>query len=277
MAQKRIIGEQDVYHLTGRGEAELKGARTSLSATALELLVRIDGRTAVAGLMSGMQAVPAAEIVSALESLLALGYIESARVVDDDSLDFTGGGLASFAPSKSAMDAAAGEASAGVTSLQQQGYFVRIARRPASGPQLPTDRKPLVIIIEDEPQLAKFLKHYLELDGFEVRTAGNRSEIVESVRLPPRPDLVLLDVMLPDADGFDVLARIRQHPALAGVPVIMLTAKTTREAVIKGLSHGADGYITKPFQTDVLVKAIKTMFGMSHGPGSDSWGPHGVR
>jgi CheY-like chemotaxis protein len=264
MAQKQIVSEHHVYRLTARGDGELKGAKTSLSPTALELLVRIDGRTPVAGLMSGMTLAPA-EIVAALESLVALGYIESAAAVDDGTLDFVGGAFSSFAPSKSALDTAAREASAGITSLQQQGYFVRIARRPVSGPQLPTDRKPLVIIIEDEPQLAKFLKHYLGLEGFDARCAGNRDEIVEAFRAPPRPDLVLLDVMLPDADGFDVLARIKQHPVLASVPVIMLTAKTTREAVLKGLAGGADGYITKPFQTDVLVKAIKTMFGMSHG------------
>jgi DNA-binding response OmpR family regulator len=168
-------------------------------------------------------------------------------------------------PSAAALSKAAREAGAGVTSLQQQGYYVRIARRPAARPQLPDDRKPLAIVVEDEPHLAKFLKHFLGLEGFEVRIAGTREEIVSALRQPPRPDLVLLDVMLPDADGFDVLMKIREHEALRHVPIIMLTAKTTREAVIKGLAGGADGYITKPFQTDVLVKAIKTMFGMPHG------------
>jgi CheY-like chemotaxis protein len=265
MADKQsLIVDQNVYALTRKGEAELRGARTTLPSSALDLLVRIDGRSTVGAIRSTMAGVSPDEVASTFEWLVHSGLIETSRPLDDGTLDFDApSGVASpLVPSASAVSSATREAGAGVTSLQQQGYFVRIARRPAARPQLPIDRKPLVIVVEDEPHLAKFLKHYLELDGFEVRTAGNRAEIVESVRLPPRPDLVLLDVMLPDADGFDVLMKMRAHPALAEVPIIMLTAKTTREAVIKGLAGGADGYITKPFQTDVLVKAIRTMFGM---------------
>jgi two-component system OmpR family response regulator len=68
--------------------------------------------------------------------------------------------------------------------------------------------------------------------------------------------------MLPDADGFDILAAIRRHPALSAVPVVMLTAKATREGVLKGLAGGADGYITKPFEMDVLMKAIGVVLGL---------------
>jgi DNA-binding response OmpR family regulator len=85
--------------------------------------------------------------------------------------------------------------------------------------------------------------------------------------------LVLLDVMLPDADGFEVLLKMRQHPALKVVPVVMLTAKATRDAVLQGLSGGADGYITKPFDVEVLVKAVKTVLGLpeSNAPARDAW------
>jgi two-component system OmpR family response regulator len=213
-----------------------------------------------------------------VESLLHNGIIARASAANDGTLEFEGpSGLATpLVPSAAAVSKARREAAAGVTSLQQQGCFVRIAKRPAGRPQLPMDRKPLAIVVEDEPHLAKFLKHFLGLEGFEVRLAGTREEIVQAIRQPPRPDLVLLDVMLPDADGFDVLMKIREHPALREVPIIMLTAKTTREAVIRGLAGAADGYITKPFQTDVLIKAVKTMFGMADAPGSDGWRPHGI-
>ncbi len=69
------------------------------------------------------------------------------------------------------------------------------------------------------------------------------------------PDLILLDVQLPDGNGFDILARMRQHPVLKNMPVIMLTAEATRESVLRGLQLGADGYVTKPFEPDVLVSA----------------------
>ena len=258
------VSDADVYALTRQGEAELRGAKTRLPSSALDLLVRIDGRSTVAAIRSAMQGVSAQDVASTFEWLVQSRLIETAKIADDGALDFgSASGIgAQLVPSASAVTSATREAGAGVTSLQQQGYFVRIARRPAARPQLPTDRKPLCIVVEDEPHLAKFLKHFLALEGFDTRVAGNRTEIVEAVRQAPRPDLVLLDVMLPDADGFDVLMKMRAHPGLAEVPIIMLTAKTTRESVIKGLAGGADGYITKPFQTDVLVKAIRTVFGM---------------
>jgi CheY-like chemotaxis protein len=265
MAANRVVADDDVYALTRQGEEELRGAKTRLPSTALDLLVRIDGRSSVAAIRSAMSGVPQQDVAGTFEWLLQSGLIERAKADADGALDFFAPDAgAPLVPSPSAVSSATREAGAGVTSLQQQGYYVRIARRPAAMPQLPTDRRPLVVVVEDEPHLARFLKHFLALEGFDARIAGNRAEIVEAVRVPPRPDLVLLDVMLPDADGFDVLTKMRAHPALADVPIIMLTAKTTREAVIKGLAHGADGYITKPFQTDVLIKAIKTVFGMPH-------------
>jgi DNA-binding response OmpR family regulator len=118
------------------------------------------------------------------------------------------------------------------------------------------------VVVEDEPILAKFIQSYLAFEGFDVRLAGNRAEVVAEIRKSPTPDLILLDVMLPDADGFDILLRLREHPVLKNVPVIMLTGKATREAVIKGLAGGADGYITKPFEADALMRAIRTVVGL---------------
>ncbi|MCJ7800299.1 MAG: response regulator, partial [Polaromonas sp.] len=132
------------------------------------------------------------------------------------------------------------------------------------------------IVVEDEPMLAKFIQSYLSFEGFVVRVAGNRAEIVAEIRKPPIPDLILLDVMLPDTNGFDILLRLRQHPALKDVPVIMLTGKATREAVIKGLAGGADGYITKPFEIDALMRAVRTVVGLPEDPASSNYS-HGLQ
>jgi len=103
---------------------------------------------------------------------------------------------------------------------------------------------------------------FMQMEGYEMRFAGNREEITAALRLG-KPDLVLLDVTLPDADGFDVLVRMRQHPVLKTIPVIMMTAKASREAVLKGLAAGATGYITKPFDVDVIVLAVKSVLGLA--------------
>ena len=97
-------------------------------------------------------------------------------------------------------------------------------------------------------------------------TAASRTEIVSGLRRQPSPDLVLLDVMLPDADGFNILLKMREHPVLKSVPVLMLTAKATRESVLRGLAGGANGYITKPFEPKALISAVRTVLGISRNP-----------
>jgi two-component system OmpR family response regulator len=79
-------------------------------------------------------------------------------------------------------------------------------------------------------------------------------------------------VVLPDADGFDILARVRQHPVLKEVPVLLLTGRATREAVLQGLTLGADGYLTKPFEPDALLHAVRTVLGLPDEDVRKAWG-----
>lgn len=272
------VAATQVYTLTRKGEAQISEAQTSLLPVALELLVRTDGKTTVGQLIAGMPERTPAQVEETLASLVRDGMLSLKSESPGDMLEFDAfsGFSAPLAPSPQALTSATREAAAGVGSLQQQGYYVRIALRRAKPRELPRDRKPLAVIVEDEAHLAQFLGHFMAFEGFDTRTAGDRAAVEAALRQAPRPDLILLDVVLPDADGFHILGKIRQHPALRTTPVIMLTAKATREAVIKGLAGGADGYITKPFQTEVLMKAIRTLFGISHKPDADIWTPHEV-
>jgi CheY-like chemotaxis protein len=112
----------------------------------------------------------------------------------------------------------------------------------------------IAVRVEGGQQLAKLLRTIFSIEGFETRTGAHRAEIVEALRKPPVPDLVLLDVGLPDADGFEILGKLRHHPAFKSTAIVMLTGKATREAVLRGLAGGADGYITKPFEVEVLMR-----------------------
>ncbi|MCW5605350.1 MAG: response regulator [Burkholderiales bacterium] len=257
-----VVREKDVYALTGKGSREISGAETSLSRAALDLLVRIDGKLTVAQIATGMQSMDLTGVMEAFRALIRDGLVDlvpDRKKSDEGFGDFFD--AITMPPSRKALSDADGDAAAAISSLKAQRYFVRIARR---GPERKTEDRPALsaVVIEDETHLAKFLKQYLSLEGIDARIAANRAEIVTELRRLPPPDLVLLDVMLPDADGFDVLLRIRQHPALRTVPVIMLTAKATREAVLQGLACGANGYITKPFEADVLIKAVKAVLGL---------------
>ncbi|HVY04547.1 MAG TPA: response regulator [Burkholderiales bacterium] len=256
-------GDKDVYALTDKGNEQLREAGTRLSQQELGLLVRLDGRAALGQIAAGMQTTATA-LSPLIGKFLHDGLIDVARVGDSDMIEFDAmfstGSFAS--PSAMAMSDAEREASAGEAALKRNGYYARIARSSGRERKLAEGEKLVAVVVEDEPYLAKFIAQYLALERFVPRIAANRDEIVAALRKPPVPDIVLLDVTLPDVDGFNVLAKIRQHPVLKSVPVVMLTAHATREAVLKGLAGGADGYITKPVEPDTLIEAVKTVIGL---------------
>ena len=165
-------------------------------------------------------------------------------------------------PSAETAKQAQEEAEGGTPALQAQGYYVSIARRAASARRVPAASLS-VLVVEDDPAFSMLLKSLLGLQGFQVHTATNRAGVLAGLTQTPPPDLVLLDVRLPDANGFDILLRMKQHPSLAAIPVIMLTGEATREAVTQGLAGGADGYVTKPFELESLVRAIRLVLGLS--------------
>jgi CheY-like chemotaxis protein len=260
------VHDSDVYILTFKGNNELQASETSLGALALKLLVLIDGKLNVAGIRSRAKLAEGDEqFLIAMNELVRDGYADLATnqlTLSPDFIEFF-----SESPKKlseSALTQAESEAASGVSTLQRHGYYVRIAMKAAA--QIESSGGESVLIVEDDEALAKFLRKYLELEGFSATIAGNRNEIVAGLRRQPPPDLVLLDVVLPDADGFNILMKMREHPTLKTVPVMMLTAKATREAVLKGLAGGANGYITKPFQPDALIAAVKTVLGISKNP-----------
>lgn len=261
--------DNDVYALTQRGEKELRSGSAMLSSSDIELMVRIDGFLTLGQIKERMPSVPAESLASTLKRLLDMRMVslsEPDSFAEQFQIQLNNRALALAGP----------EADTGAASLARTGYYVSIARKHAPVRKLMPGEILSAIVVDDEATLAKFIGHYLTFEGFQVRLAGNRDEIVAEFRKPPIPDLVLLDVMLPDADGFDILLRIRQHPVLKNVPVIMLTGMATREAVIKGLAGGADGYITKPFDADVLMRVVRAVVGLPEPKSeSDPWNDHG--
>lgn len=118
----------------------------------------------------------------------------------------------------------------------------------ASGPRL-------ILIVDDDPQMVQFIRMYLELKGYQVIEACTGLEALDRVR-EALPDLVLLDVIMPELDGFETLKLLRE---LSDVPVIMLTVRRSRADRIRGLELGADDYLTKPFSPGELSRRIKAV------------------
>ncbi|MGA9397030.1 MAG: response regulator transcription factor [Anaerolineaceae bacterium] len=112
-----------------------------------------------------------------------------------------------------------------------------------------------ILVVDDEERMVRFIRLNLEHDGFQIIEAYKGAQAIQKVR-DVIPDLILLDVMLPDLDGFEVLKMLRE---INNVPVIMLTAKAEEDDRIRGLELGADDYITKPFSPRELVSRVKAV------------------
>ena len=116
-----------------------------------------------------------------------------------------------------------------------------------------------ILLIEDDTDLYALLKYNLEKEGFQMVGAQTGKGAVELCRRE-RPDLALLDIMLPDSDGLDICKGIRSHPELAHIPIIFLTARASETDRIVGLELGANDYIVKPFFVRELIARIKIQF-----------------
>jgi DNA-binding response OmpR family regulator len=117
-----------------------------------------------------------------------------------------------------------------------------------------------VLVVDDEPNIVMSLRFLMEREGFHVEVASTGQDAVAALKGPPA-DLVLLDVMMPGLDGFEVCQRIRAAPAWRAAKIVMLTAKGRDVERDRGMALGADAYVTKPFSTRDLVVEIKQMLG----------------
>jgi DNA-binding response OmpR family regulator len=123
---------------------------------------------------------------------------------------------------------------------------------------MPASSSKKILIVEDEKDILQLVKLYLEKEGFRTVTAMTGAEGLAQVK-GEKPDLVVLDLMLPELDGLEVCKRLRSHPDTAMLPIIMLTAKAEESDTIIGLELGADDYVTKPFSPKALVARVKAL------------------
>ncbi|MFM9957066.1 MAG: response regulator [Phycisphaerales bacterium] len=115
-----------------------------------------------------------------------------------------------------------------------------------------------VLIVEDDADIANLVRFHLDKEGFATRIAASGTAALAAIDKDP-PQAVLLDIMLPDLDGFDVCRRLKRSPATRDIPIIMVTAKGEESDVVVGLELGAEDYITKPFSPKVLVARVRAV------------------
>ncbi len=277
MSEPILPGIETIYEVDTQGWEQLQGSSTMLPSIALRLLVLINGKLSLAQIAAHLKDVSEEKLCKMALYLEQKGYVHPTKVGDPvkagayDVLDFFSGRstTSNVGGAEGNQDSARRleeEAKSFAALLKSQGYAVRIARqvdeaaKPASGGAYS------VLFVEDTPTLLTVVCKFLEMEGFVPRRASTREEIVAELRKTPSPDLILLDVGLPEISGFDILQRVRSHPALKHIPIIMVTGKATREDVMRALAAGANGYITKPFEFDSLMKSIKAVLGLDLPP-----------
>lgn len=119
-----------------------------------------------------------------------------------------------------------------------------------------------IVLVEDESQIARLIEFKLRKEGYQVTWKENGEEALVAIK-EEKPDLILLDVMMPVMDGYEVLRQIKEDENLKSIPVIMLTARAQERDVVKGIDLGAQDYITKPFHPAELLVQVKRILAKS--------------
>lgn len=196
-----------------------------------------------------------------LAEMEELGYLSSTAADSTQSLDFSElfkAARAAAAP-LTAEDRKRIErqTSLAAAALGDKGAFLALDRIKNRAPLGKTPGEISVLVVEDDPDQAAIADMRVSMGGYKVRLAANQKALHEELSAGRLPDILLLDIRLPDGDGFEILASMRRHPKLALLPVVMLTVVTGKENVRRGLQLGADGYITKPYSKKIVVETIR--------------------
>ena len=248
-----------VYNLTERGK-EAVASKEGDSKVPLEYrrllgLIGVGGHVDV--VRGRLRRFPDQLIEEWLKELVDLKMIEPGAEAQLEDFTFTGQRVPLLPPlaDDDAKKLARTTVVAGATLLRSGSFLAdeRIANLP---PLAKPPAETLILLVEDDPDQMALADLRLTMAGYRVRSVEGAKALSRFLREKARPDLLLLDVMLPDGNGFDILAQLRGRPEFATLPIVLLTAKAELVHIRNGLALGADGYVTKPYSKDQLVEVI---------------------
>ena len=256
--------EKSVYIQTAKGREELAASSGHLGPNLRALLGMFDGKATVEDLLKKLGKVSLDQFLAARDKLIAGGFIDvSQNQREQADLDFaTLMGRPVKEPTLPQRREAEQTTISGMRRLRQSGYFVNILSRP-DGPIAPRSGDVYsVLILDGDRSNVLVMARALALARFDVRSASSAADIMAELGKPP-PDVIVMDLILPELVGLEVLAKTREHTQLRRVPVIVVTAEAAQDDVISALVYGANGYITKPVKPEALLDAVKTILGVA--------------
>jgi len=247
-----------VYFLTGAGKDAIatKDGDAKLPLEYRRILGMIEAEGHIDVIRGRLRRFSDRLIQEWLTELEELKLVESGLPGKEEDITFTG--LRPFLPplaDEDSMRLAKSTVVAGATLLRSGSYLAdeRIANLPPIAKSPP---ETYILVVEDDPDQAALAELRLTMAGYQVRTVDRAKTLSRVLRDEARPDLLLLDVMLPDGNGFDILAQLRGRPGFATLPIVLLTVKAELADIRNGLALGADGYITKPYSKNQMTEVI---------------------
>lgn len=257
------MSEKVVYIQTVAGREELSASPGNLGPNLKALLGMFDGQSTVEDLQKKLDKVPLDRLLAALDTLVKQGYLEAAASAPaGDDLDFA---LLLNTPTPVPTAAQRQQAEqATLTSmraLKQSGFFVNIISRSVKPITPRSGDKHSILIIDGDQANTLILARELMLAQFDVRSASRDEDILAELAKPP-PDLILMDVILPDLVGIEILAKLREHPVFKSVPVIVVTSQAQHDDVVAALVYGANGFMSKPVKPEALLDGVKSVLGI---------------
>jgi CheY-like chemotaxis protein len=248
-----------VYALTELGQDTLTtdASKGNLPQDYRRLLGMIEVGGHVDVLRGRLRRFPDQLIQEWLKELADLKLVESHEAGELDEITFTGRALPPQPPltDEDRMRLAKATVVAGATLLRSGSFLA--AERIANLPRLrKLPMQTVILLVEDDPDQKALGELRITMAGYQVRSVDRAKALSRYLREEQHPDLMLLDVMLPDGNGFDILAQLRGRPEFATLPIVLLTAKTELVDIRNGLALGADGYVTKPYSKTQLQEVI---------------------
>jgi CheY-like chemotaxis protein len=238
-----------IYRITDAGREAWESEDVSVPADYRRVLWAIDFQGA--GQIEALERVfPEQHVAACLDELEELGLIEQLHVADI-SMTLVGGWPTAL------QSPPAGEVAGAQDALTLHGAYLAEDRLGARQRARKAPAETTILVVEDDPDQLALADVRVSMAGYEVRVANSQAALMQSMALQGRPDLILLDIILPDADGFEILQKLRRLDSFADLPIVLLTIKGHADDIAKGLALGADGYITKPYTKNTLAKVIR--------------------
>jgi CheY-like chemotaxis protein len=250
-----MADRERVYRLTQTGREAWESQDVAVPADYRRMLWLMDFHGHAGVIRDLLRQYPKQVLDEWLAEMEEIGLIEETLEMQDSEPSFS----SRDADRTQAMvrDDVRQQADAAGAVLARTGAYIaadRLSQRPSP---LKTPAESVVLVVEDDADQLALADLRVSMAGYKVRVATSVNAFLQSMLDDGAPDLLLLDVSLPDGDGFEVLAKMRRHPVLGSLPIVLLTARNDAADIGKGLLMGADGYVTKPYTKNLLADVIR--------------------